>query len=302
MVRTHTGYRTVVAGGALALVLCLSFSELLALPPPGPDSAASSTRLYRVSLKDGSEFVGSILRSTTDSLTIRTGTNLTLAVSRRQVAELSELSGTFVDGEYRRSDPNRSRLFFGPTALPVRGGYIADYEIFFPFLSFGVADIVTISGGMTLFPGASEQLYYLAPKISIPLGSESVSLAGGVLYTNITSGETEGAGFVYGVTTIGSSSAALTCGLGFGFAGGEFAKSPVVLIGGEARVSNSVALISENWIPTGSDVQLISFGFRFFGDHLSADLGFIHPFTSGSTTGFPFIPWVGFCYNFGGGS
>jgi hypothetical protein len=295
-------YRPAVAGGFLALLLCLSSTDLRALPPYGTDTTVSSPRLYRVSLKDGSELIGVILRQTADSLMFRTGANLTFTVSRLQVAELNELSGTFADGEYRRSDPNRSRLFFGPTARPVHGGYFADYEIFLPFLSFGIADIVTVSGGMTLFPGATEQLYYIAPKVSVPLGTENVSLAGGVLYTNITSGETGGAGIAYGVTTIGSSSAALTVGFGLGFAGGEFAKSPIVLLGGEARLSNSVALISENWIPTGSDVQLISFGFRFFGDHLSADLGFFYPLTNSSTTGFPFLPWLGFCYNFSGGS
>jgi hypothetical protein len=217
------------------------------------------------------------------------------------VTNIEELNGTMVDGTYWRLDPNRSRLFFGPTARPVQGGYLAAYEIFFPFLAFGIADFITISGGMTLFPGATDQLFYVAPKISLPIKSENFSLAAGLLYTNITGGESQGAGIAYGVTTFGSRNAAFTLGLGMGFAGGEFADNPVLMIGGEARLSNSVALISENWIPTGSDVQLISFGFRFFGDNLSADLGFIHPLTKNGTEGFPFIPWLGFCWNFGTG-
>jgi hypothetical protein len=73
----------------------------------------------------------------------------------------------------------------------------------------------------------------------------------------------------------------------------------VLLAGGEAHLSNSVALITENWFPLGSDVQLLSFGLRFFGDHLSADLGFWYPLTREGTEGFPFLPWLGFCYNFG---
>jgi hypothetical protein len=294
--------RVAVAGGILALLLCFTSTASRALSPPGTDTTVGSPRLYRVSLNDGSELIGVILRQTTDSLMIRTGANLIFAVPRQQLAELKELSGAFVDGEYRRPDPNQSRLFFGPTARPVSGGYFADYELFFPFLSFGIADIFTLSGGMTLFPGAPDQLYYIAPKISLPLGTDNFNLAGGILYTNITSGVTGGAGIAYGVTTLGSRDASLTFGLGMGYAGGEFAQSPIVLVGGEVRLSNSVALISENWIPTGGDIQLISFGFRFFGDHLSADLAFLHPMTSSKTEGFPFLPWVGFCYNFGGGS
>jgi len=296
------GHRVAITGILLVLVHCFCSGRPAAVPPTASDTAAAPARLYRVSLKDGSEIIGVMLRQTLDSLVFRTGSNLTFALSRLQVAELDELSGTMQDGEYQRSDPNQSRLFFGPTARPVRGGYFADYEIFFPFLSFGIADILTISGGMTLIPGATDQLFYVAPKISIPLGTESFSLAGGIVYTNLISGDAEGGGIAYGVTTIGSGSASLTVGVGWGFTGGEFSTSPVVLLGAEARLSNSVAVISENWIPTGGDVQLISFGFRFFGDHLSADLGFFYPVGSSSTSGFPFLPWLGFCYNFGGGS
>jgi hypothetical protein len=65
-------------------------------------------------------------------------------------------------------------------------------------------------------------------------------------------------------------------------------------------VSNSVALVSENWIPVGSDVQILSFGFRFFGEHLAADLAYFYPVTKTESEGFPFLPWSGFTYNFGG--
>jgi hypothetical protein len=292
----------VLVGGTLALLTCVTPSDALELMTSPSDTAAPPSRPYRVTLKDGSELVCDVLSQTADSLVIRTGTNLTLALSRLQISDLQELSGRFVDGEYRRPDPNGSRLFFGPTGRPVHGGYLAAYEIFFPFLSVGIADIVTLSGGVTLFPGVTEQLFYIAPKITFPFGSENFNLAAGVLYTNITGGDAEGAGIAYGVTTVGSRDVSVTVGLGLGFAGGEFAQNPILMIGGEARLSNSVALISENWIPTGADVQLISLGFRFFGDHLSADLGLVHPVTDTTTKGFPFFPWLGFCYNFGGGN
>jgi hypothetical protein len=38
------------------------------------------------------------------------------------------------------------------------------------------------------------------------------------------------------------------------------------------------------------------FGIRFFEEKLAADLGFIY--ISGAE-GFPFLPWLGFTYNFG---
>jgi hypothetical protein len=101
--------------------------------------------------------------------------------------------------------------------------------------------------------------------------------------------------------TYGTSRARLTLGLGYGYSEGEFSNNPVVLVGGEVQVSNSFKLITENWFPIGSDVSLLSFGFRFFGDNLAADLGFFYQMENGSgiSEGFPFIPWLGFAYNFG---
>ncbi len=48
----------------------------------------------------------------------------------------------------------------------------------------------------------------------------------------------------------------------------------------------------------GSDesITFISLGIRFFGSHLAADFGLItSPDASGN---FPFLPWLGFAYNF----
>jgi hypothetical protein len=61
-----------------------------------------------------------------------------------------------------------------------------------------------------------------------------------------------------------------------------------------------VKLLSENWIPMGSDISLLSFGIRFFGESLAADLGFICPAGTHDTEGWPLIPWIGVTYNFGG--
>jgi hypothetical protein len=284
-----------------AVGLLLVAPLVMSAPVSGdPDSTGSGSTVSRLFMKDGTVLVGSIVRKTVDSLEFRTGSGVLVMLPQSQVGEIEEVTGTFVNGEYRRYDPNTSRLFFGPTAEPVRGGYFSTYEIFFPFVAFGLGDIFTLAGGMSLFPGAPEQLYYVAPKITIPLGMENFGVAGGLVYTNVFGDEGEGgAGFAYGVTTIGSKGTALTLGLGYGFAGGEWANNPVILAGGETRLSNSVALITENWFAIGSDVSVLSFGVRFFGDHLSSDLGFIYPLSVETDGGFPLLPWLGFSYKFG---
>jgi hypothetical protein len=66
----------------------------------------------------------------------------------------------------------------------------------------------------------------------------------------------------------------------------------------EVRPSNSIKLISENWIPPGMDLVVYSFGLRFFGANLAVDLEFIRP-SKMETSRFPFIPRLGFAYDFG---
>ena len=49
----------------------------------------------------------------------------------------------------------------------------------------------------------------------------------------------------------------------------------------------------------GGDVHLLSGGIRFFGENLAADFALIFPLTGEGIEGFPFLPWIGFAYNFG---
>jgi len=255
--------------------------------------------LIRLYLLDGSEVIGNIVDEDSISINFKTVSSIAMAIPKMQVKSREFLQGNVTAGEYIRTDPNDTRLFFAPTARSLKPGkgYFSTYEIFFPFIAVGVSKYITLAGGMSIFPGAEGQLYYFAPKVT-PIQKENFSAAGGLLYLNATSSNSSGVGFYYAVGTYGTQKAALTFGLGWGFYGSEIANKPIVMLGGELRVSNSIKFISENWIPPNSDVALLSFGIRFFGDNLAADLGFIHP--SGSEMdGFPFIPWVGFAYNFG---
>ncbi|MGA9119569.1 MAG: hypothetical protein WB699_09395 [Bacteroidota bacterium] len=220
---------------------------------------------------------------------------------------MEKASGEFVGGKYIRPDPNTARLFFAPTGRGLRGGqgYFSDAELFFPYFAIGLTDFLSIGGGISLFPGASSQLFYVSPKVSYTIPESEVSISGGAFYTNIIDvGESGGggAGFLYGVASVGSTKGSVTFGIGKGFANGEFADSPVFVLGGEIQASNSVKFITENWILPGSDVDLLSFGVRFFGDHLSADFAFLYPLSeeNGRVEGFPFFPWLSFSYAFGG--
>ena len=263
-----------------------------------PDSSATRV-LYQINLRDGSKLVGSIVKQDSSTISFKTAANISIEIPRDQVESIRELAGSMVRGRYYRPDPNQTRLLFAPTARTLKSGqgYFSAYQIFFPFVAVGVTGFITLAGGMSLLPGANEQLFYLAPKIRFA-HLQDFDLAGGILYIAPTGADDSGGGIAYGVTTYGSAKTALTLGLGWGFAGDDFAEKPVVMIGGEVRTSHKTKLISENWLIPDSDVNLLSFGIRFFGENLAADFALIYP-TAADMDGFPFFPWVGFAYNFG---
>ncbi len=286
-----------------AVVLLAALTFLVVPLSAGTTEADTTVQIYRVTLSDGSAFVGTIVSSTPDSLIFQTGSGITMTLPRSAVTRIERLRGSIEEGVYRRVDPNGSRLLFGPTARPLRAGegYFAAYEIFFTYAAVGIANFVSLGGGMTIVPGASNQIFYLSPKLALTTPDEMISGAVGAFYMNALSSSSDGLGIVYGMGTYGSPRAGLTLGLGYGYSEGEFSSNPVVLVGGEAQLSDSFKLITENWFPVGSDFSILSFGFRFFGDNLAADLGFFYPMHDGSgiSGGFPFIPWLGFAYNFG---
>jgi hypothetical protein len=257
------------------------------------------TGLEKITLKDGSEVIGTIESQDAVSMKFKTLSNIEMTIPKEQMKSIGHLSGDVIGGEYQRSDPNHTRLLFAPTARALKAGqgYFSAYEIFFPFVAIGVTDFISLAGGMSLFPGISEQLFYFAPKVRF-LHLQNLDVAGGVLFSSSTAGSSGQFGIVYGVGTWGTADASLTAGLGWGFAGDELSASPVIMIGGELRASNSVKFISENWIPPKSKVVLLSLGVRFFGEHLAADIALALP-AGIETRGFPFIPWLGFAYNFG---
>lgn len=253
----------------------------------------------RLELTDGSELIGTVIEEDSVSLVFTTLGNIPMTIPKNQVKTREVLSGQTAGGEYVRTDPNYTRLLFAPTARPLKSGqgYFSVYQIFFPFVAVGIADFLTVGGGMSLFPGLENQIFYLAPKVT-PLKIQNFSAAGGLLYVNSTAGGEDGIGIYYTVATYGTQKAAGTLGFGWGFHGRETADKPVVMLGGELQVSRSMKFITENWIPPESRVTFLTLAIRFFGENLAADLGFIYPAGS-KITGFPFIPWVGFAYNFG---
>lgn len=287
----------------LATLSLLILGAALTLPAQAQE--ADTTVVVRIELTDGSALIGTILAEDDQTVTFRTRNGVEMNLNRSQITRIERL-GTRKGEVLTKLDPNRTRLLFAPTgrALPAGQGYLADYYIFFPFLAYGVGDIVTLAGGITLFPFSSGQLLYLAPKVTVYQKDKVSFSTGTLLATGIgdLGDENEWVGLFYGVGTYGSPAGAVTLGLAYGMVEGELAKRPAFMFGLEKQLSNRTKFVSENYLFTADDdaFLLVSAGIRIFGDKLATDLALVtSPDFIKDLGGFPFFPFVGFAYNFG---
>ena len=254
----------------------------------------------QVTLKDGSQLIGRIIEEDAEKIRFKTNAGVQMEIRRDLIEEIEDIAVEEFKGEIRRTDPNRTRLLFAPTArtLPKGKGYFSVYEIFFPMAAVGITDFITLSGGISLFPGIERQILYFAPKVRF-FEVEKSTLSGGLLYMVLPGSDGGTLGILYGVYTYGTSSSALTVGLGWGLEDGEFSKKPLIVLGGELQIARSTKLITENWLLPGEAGTVLSLGIRFFGSRLAADFGLItHTDILKDAEGFPFLPWIGFAYNF----
>ena len=69
------------------------------------------------------------------------------------------------------------------------------------------------------------------------------------------------------------------------------------MLGAEKRLSRRVSFVTENYLIPNEDVNaVVSYGLRFFGEKLSADLAFWN--APGNDIVFPGIPYVAFSVKF----
>jgi hypothetical protein len=251
----------------------------------------------------GSTYLGRLVANGTgaDSIRFETDGGI-LTVPKTAVRELVSVSPSDMhDGEYWFPNPNATRLFFAPTGRMLsRGeGYYSNTYLFFNGVSRGVTDNFSIGGNVTVFPSSTRQLGYLTPKLGV-YTSENVNVGVGALlgYNGFGSTDTERQfGILYSVATVGSPDLSGTAGIGWGYQGAKLANQPAVMIGGVARVSRRMALVTENYyLSAGSETHtILGYGFRFFGEKLSVDLAFLN---STSDAVFPGIPFISFAVKF----
>jgi hypothetical protein len=237
-----------------------------------------STKIFKIELKDGSIYIGSILQKDSVSLVLRTLSIPKIEIPVSSVKSIDEVDkSNFKNGSYWYPNPHATRYFYAPSAIGLKKGegYYQNTYLLLNSFNVGITNHISIGGGLELLSTfiTKDPIFFITPKVGFKV-SEKFHAGGGLLFTRIP-GTTLGT--MYGTGTYGSKDHNITSSLGWGFVDGEFSQRPILTLSGMTRISKRAALVSENWlIPTDGYYGLFSYGVRFFGEKIAVDLAFIN--------------------------
>jgi len=265
-------------------------------------------KTYLVEMKDGTQFVGTILQSDTQLIYLKTNSIPKIEIPVDKIKSIVVVNASKgKDGEYWFPNPNATRYLFSPSAFMLKKGegYYQNTYLVLNSVNFGINDHFSIGGGLeflstfgTLAGGEFSPIFFITPKFGFEV-SEKFHAGGGVLYASTPGFDTDDSrsslGIIYGIGTLGTEDHNLTGGLGWGFVNGDFSSSPIVTISGMTRLSRRTALVTENWlIPTDGYYGIFTYGIRFFSEKMTVDLAFINSsdIAQGLIIGIPYVDFV----------
>jgi hypothetical protein len=193
-----------------------------------------------------------------------------------------------------------SRLVIGPTGrmLAPGEGYVSFDAVFVATVQVGVSQHFSMGGGALIIPIAMPRPMWLTPKVQL-YGSDRLNIAAGVIHMFIPGGMRTG--FAYTVGTIGGHEKSVTIGGGALYVDDVDDRRgpgsvPVVVVGGERRVSPRASFITENYL--GRHGGLLTGGVRWRRNVWQFKAGGVLPIAYGYAV-MPGI-WFSFAHPFGG--
>ena len=263
----------------------------------GPGAAGQSDRgrgnppgvTDELVLRDGSRAYGRVERIEDGLVTFKTTAGATVQVETTDIVSVHAVNGTVSGGEFRRADPNPTRLFFGPTARSLKQGtgYAGVYEIVLPFVQVGITDRISVGAGTPLiFGDGSAHPFWITPKVQVYAGAAAQVSVGVMHFLNVGDGSL---GIAYVVGTRGSTDSAVSGGIGYAYDRTYDSKdgAAVVMVGGEHRLTRGLKILTENYIFNGGGI--VTGGVRWIGERFSADLAMVVPVDGSSTIAFPLV-------------
>ena len=291
-----------------AKILCFKICAIVLLSLTVTYCAAqdkTDTLSYYIQTTDGNTYRGQILSR--DSLIIlfnleRFGEHSFLKTEIKKLEPLDKEK--VVDNEYWMDNPQATRYFFSPNAYGLKKGegYYQNVWVMVNSFAVGVTDYFSIGGGVVplfLFAGSPTPVWS-TPKFSIPVARDKFNLGGGALMGTVLGEEDTGCGILYGISTLGSKDKNVSLGLGYGYAGGSWAKAPMINLNTMIRFGPKGYFISENYFiqTEGTTALIFTLGGRHIIQNAGLDYGLVIPIISDMDS-FIALPWLGITIPFG---
>lgn len=265
----------------------------------------ADTLTYYIQTTDGNTYRGQILARDSSSVLFdleRFGEHRFLKEEIKKLQLLDKEK--MIDDEYWMDNPQATRYFFSPNAygLKMGEGYYQNVWVLVNSFAVGITDYFSIGGGVVplfLFAGSPTPVW-ITPKFSVPVAKEKFNLGGGALLGTVLGEEETGFGILYGISTLGSKDKNVSLGLGYGYAGGDWAKAPMINLNTMIRFGPKGYFISENYFiqTEGTTALILSLGGRHIIQNAGLDYGLIIPFIS-EMDSFIAFPWLGITIPFG---
>ncbi|MEQ9310372.1 MAG: hypothetical protein RLN90_13035 [Balneolaceae bacterium] len=223
-----------------------------------------------ITMQNGDEFKGLIISQNNDRIILKT-INGEISLIAANVKSIEEYT---YSGKFDFENPHDTRYFFGPSAIPIKKGkrYYQNVLVTTNFFNYGITEKISVGGGFEFISTIQgEPIWFLTPKVGYQL-SETVYVGGGFIMAGASSEGTATLG--YGVFTLGKSESNLSLSVGYGIADGEVTESPVIVVSGTHRTSNSITLLSENYFLPEANYFGIH-GIRILSNKNAFDIGAI---------------------------
>jgi len=261
--------------------------------------------LLRVETNDGNEYLGEIISR--DSVKLRLKTEVLGEIDipiLKIIKETFVESGRIINGQLWFENPQSTRYFWAPNGYGLKKdeAYFQNIWVLFNQIGYGFSDNFSIGIGtipLFLFAGAPTPVW-ITPKFSVPVVENQFNLGIGAMIGTVLVEKNTSFGILYGISTFGSKDNNFSLGIGYGFAGGEMAKTPVINLSGMARTGSRGYFLMETHIVTadGETAAIATIGGRRIIKKSGLDFGFSIPIGMGAES-FVAMPWLGITIPFG---
>tara|TARA_B100000767_G_scaffold43079_1_gene37013 strand:- start:119 stop:958 length:840 start_codon:yes stop_codon:yes gene_type:complete len=268
------------------LIICLltfSFNNLFSQTET---DSLKQEQIVVIKMKNSDEYKGAISKRDGETIVLKT-VNGEIHLITSNVISIENYDYV---GKFQFANSHDTRYFFGPSGIPIKKGkgYYQNILVTTNFVNYGVTKNISIGGGLEFISTVNgNPIWCLTPKIGFEI-SENIHAGGGLLMLGTRDGS---AALGYGVFTLGQSETNLSLGLGYGIYDGKLSDYPAIMISGTHRISNSIALLSENYVLPNSFYFGIQ-GIRLLSKKTSFDIGAMTLPLLGAVISLPFVGYV----------